>query len=101
MFNRCFAGAIACALAILAAGEASAQACSPAEKMISAITGPKYREVPMFEATVKTARGLLPLRMFANPATGTWTIVTFPGDGVACLAGAGNGFKIHRPGRDA
>ena len=90
-------------LFILAADKALAQAaCSPADQTIAAITGPKYRESALFEALVKTPAGSRPTRMFANPATGTWTLITFQENGMACLAGTGQGFRLsRRPGNDA
>jgi hypothetical protein len=89
-------------LFILAADKARAQAaCGPADQMIAAITGPKYREAALFEALVKTPAGPKPIRMFANPATGTWTLITLE-NGMACLAGTGQGFRLpRRQGNDA
>ena len=59
---RCtVAGVLSGALAfllILAADKARAQAaCGPADQMIAAISGPKYREAALFEALVKTPAG--------------------------------------------
>lgn len=104
--RRYVAGALFGALAvllILAADKAHAQsACGPADQMIAAVTGPKYREAPLFDAIVKTPVGPKPIRMFANPATGTWTLMTMQENGMACLAGTGQGFKLPRKqGNDA
>ena len=104
---RCYvAGALTGALAMLlmlAADKAHAQgACGPVDAMIAAITGPKYQEAPLFDAIVKTPVGPRSIRMFANPATGTWTMLTLQDNGMACLAGAGQGFKpAHKMGKDA
>jgi hypothetical protein len=104
---RCtVAGVLSGALAFvftLAVDKARAQtACGPADQMIAAITGPKYREAALFEALVKTPAGPKPIRMFANPATGTWTLITLTENGMACLAGTGQGFRLpRRQGNDA
>jgi hypothetical protein len=51
---------------------------------------------------VKTPAGPRPIRMFANPATGTWTLITLKENGMACLAGTGQGFRLpRRQGNDA
>jgi hypothetical protein len=104
--RRYVAGALIGALAvlfILAADKAHAQsACGPADQMVAAITGPKYHEAPLFDAIVKTPVGPKPIRMFANPSTGTWTLMTMQDNGMACLAGSGQGFKLPRKqGSDA
>jgi hypothetical protein len=104
--RRYVAGALLGALAVLlllAADKAHAQtACGPADQMIAAVTGPKYQEAPLFDAFVKTPLGPKPIRMFANPATGTWTLMTLQENGMACLAGTGQGFKLPRQrGNDA
>jgi hypothetical protein len=102
--RRTVAGALIGALAvllILAADKARAQtACGPADQMIAAITGPKYQEAPLFDAMVKTPVGSKPIRMFANAATGTWTLLTLERNGTACLAGSGTGFKLPRKAGD-
>ena len=97
------AGALACALAFVAVPKAKAQsACGFADPMVAGITGPKYREVPQFDAMVKTPAGPMAIRMFANPQTGTWTMLTLRPNGMACIAGIGIGFRPARAqGRDA
>ena len=87
-------------LFILAADKALAQAaCSPADQTIR-VAGKKSQ--PGFEALVKTPAGSRPTRMFANPATGSWTLITLEENGMACLAGTGQGFRLsRRPGNDA
>lgn len=104
--RRYVAGALFGALAvllILAADNAHAQtACGPADQMIAAIAGPKYQEAPLFDAMVKTPAGPKAIRMFVNPATGTWTLLTLQDHGMACLAGSGEGFKpARKQGNDA
>ncbi len=85
-------GALA-AFLLFAAKSAPAQeaACAPASEVIAQISGDKYREKPAFTATLSGSR--LPIVVYANPETGTWTVLRLHPPGMACIVGAGRDFK--------
>lgn len=90
---------VLCALAIvclmvIAALSARAQAfCGPQSEMIKALTDGRYREVPRFHGET---RGM-PVTVFANPETGTWSLLVIRPDGAACLVIGGTGFQEAPP----
>lgn len=87
--------AIAAALATLIATGAAAQQsnCGPALDLLAQLQG-RYGEVAQ-------ARGLMGtgdlLFVFANPETGSWSVVTASPAGVACLRAAGDAFEVMAP----
>lgn len=98
--RRYVAGALFGALAMLLffATMAHAQsACAPADQIIPQLEGPKYGEALFFSAAARTPQGPIPIRFYANARTGTWTMLTLPSAGIACVAGAGNGFEPPKP----
>ncbi len=83
------------AIGFLAVGRAHSQmACSPLDDIAAALMAPKYGESPVFEGTDTT--GTKAFIIFANPKTGTWSVVGIPTPGVGCLSFAGKGFKLPR-----
>ena len=98
--RRYVAGALFGALAVLfffAAAAHAQSACAPADQIISELESPKYGEALVFSAAVRTPQGLIPIRFFANAQTGTWTMLTLPSAGVACIAGTGSSFEPPKP----
>lgn len=90
------------ALLILAGGPASAQQCtqSPGEAEIAQSLKDMHGEIEIW-------RGVTPaslLRIFANPETGSWTLVAFiPAQRAVCFLADGNGSELHpapRPVQD-
>ena len=80
---------ILAALAILAlAGPAHAGKCVP-NKTLAAGLKSGFGEVPVVAATTKSA----PLLIFANPKTGTFTVVMI-GPESSCVVSAGTDFEI-------
>lgn len=66
--------------------------CGPYDQAIATITGEHYKEVPFAEAMMKSPGGDRPVRFFANATTGTWTIITQPAPGIACIMMGGENF---------
>ncbi len=103
--RRYVAGALCGAFAVLLLLSAAAQAqsaCAPVDRIISQLQGPKYGEVLFFTASVRTAQGQIPVQFYANARTGTWTMLTMPAAGIACIAAAGDSFAPPpRKGRSA
>lgn len=62
--------------------------CNSRETVLSLITGPDYAEVPIGRG--RSAAGVL-MEIYANPQTGTWTIVMTGPDGTSCFGSAGTG----------
>jgi hypothetical protein len=74
--------------------------CMPKESAVSEIMGPRYSELPLFEATLpnpnQTAdadQAEVLVTVFANPSTGTWTMMVSPNGKVSCLIMAGKDFR--------
>ncbi|MFL5259892.1 MAG: hypothetical protein ACJ8AS_09070 [Hyphomicrobiales bacterium] len=86
---------------VIAASVAQAEVpCMPKESAVSEIMGPRYSELPLFEATLpnpnQTADSNQPevlVTVFANPSTGTWTMMVSPNGKVSCLIMAGKDFR--------
>ncbi len=64
--------------------------CGPAEQVDAGLRQ-QYGESPVAEAT--TAGGH-PLTIYANLTTGTWTSVIHTEAGIACLAAAGEDWRL-------
>jgi hypothetical protein len=73
--------------------------CMPKDAAVSEIMGPRYSEYPLFEATLpnpnQAGAGQDPVAVtvFANPSTGTWTMIVSPDGKVSCLVMAGKDFR--------
>lgn len=78
--------------------------CMPTEAAVSEIMGPRYLEYPLFEGTLANpsqenakqpspSPELVAVTVFANPATGTWTMMVSPNGKVSCLIMAGTNFR--------
>ena len=86
---------IAAALAILTATGAAAQQsnCGPALDLLQVLQD-RYGEVAQ-------SRGLMGsgdlLFIFANPETGSWSVVTASPSGIACLRASGEAFEVMAP----
>ena len=79
---------------LLSAGFAHAEVpCMPKDAAVTEIMGPRYSEYPLFEGTLATPnQAPVAVTVFANPSTGTWTLMA-SGDGkVSCLILAGKDF---------
>jgi len=73
--------------------------CMPKDAAVSEIMGPRYSEYPLFEATLpnpnqaSSSQGPVAVTVFANPSTGTWTMMVSPDGKVSCLIMAGKDFR--------
>jgi len=73
--------------------------CMPKDAAVSEIMGPRYSEYPLFEATLPNPnqasadQGPVAVTVFANPSTGTWTMIVSPDGKVSCLVMAGKDFR--------
>lgn len=65
--------------------------CMPLANAMAEITGPRYSEVPLFDATVGEYGTV---KVTANAATGTWTLMLIRKDPpMACIVMAGRDFR--------
>lgn len=74
--------------------------CGPADKIQAALVqgGNKLA----VDLTMRTDTGLVPMRIYANPKSKRWVLITLSEDGNACLILIGEGFEPARlPGSDA
>lgn len=67
--------------------------CAPVSEMLASITGLKYGEKPQNSGTVKTGGRLTIILIYANPETGTWSIIALPTPGMACLMWSGSDWR--------
>lgn len=77
---------------IIGIGRAQAQPTSFCASMADAeeaLAG--LGEVPVFAFMVITDSVVTPKVMFANPETGTWTLIAISPDGTACTTSSGGG----------
>lgn len=80
-------------LAALAAGQAAAQArqnCAPRDRVI-AFLAERYGE----GLQAMGLSGSAVMELYANRATGTWTLVATGPEGIACLVASGQAFEPH------
>lgn len=89
------AGALAVLLLVIA-NKALAQnnMCGPEADVTDAILN--VGEKLAVDAQAKTPQGFVKLRIFAHPKTGTWTVITLPSPGVACISSIGEGWSPAR-----
>lgn len=82
---------------LIMASPAAAQAppCGTLTEILAAITGPQYREFALFDGA--TVKNKLPVHVFANAVTGTWSFVLETKPGYACIIISGEGFKPAMP----
>lgn len=66
--------------------------CGPQDRIVRDIIGTTFAEMPILEMSIRP-NGELPVRIYANERTGTWTAVVLRPDGVACVVMAGYGIK--------
>lgn len=86
---------------LIAASMAHAEVpCMPKESAVSELMGPRYSELPLFEATLPNPNQSAEsdgtqvlVTVFANPSTGTWTMMVSPNGKVSCLIMAGKDFR--------
>lgn len=57
----------------------------------------QYGETP---AAIGTVGGAYVMEMFANPETGTWTVVLTQANGTACGITSGNGLEVFAPPKE-
>jgi hypothetical protein len=68
--------------------------CMPRDTAISELMGARYSELPLFEGTLSTPdQAPVAVTVFANPSTGTWTMMVSPDGKVSCLILSGKDFK--------
>ena len=64
------------------------------DTVVSEIMGPRYSEFPLFEGTLVTpSRPPVAVVLFANPSSGTWTMMISPDDKTSRLILSGKDFK--------
>ena len=86
------------ALCILSAGPALAQGnCAPRDTLGQALVQ-SYGEGPVLMGITTT--GAI-LEFWANPETGSWTVITIMPDGTACIRAAGDNFEAMPVGAPA
>lgn len=78
------------ALPAVALHQANQIRCGEASKMKSVLKN-KWGEYPVASG-VLTGAGYV-MVMYANDSTGTWSVVRFTPEGIACLMGAGDSFN--------
>ena len=86
------------AIAIFVSASVRAEVpCAARAEMEKKLAGPPYSEMPLFDATTPNPEGNgmpdVAVRLFANPYTGTWTLMISPNDKVGCMVMAGKEFK--------
>ena len=79
---------------LLSAGLAHAEIpCMPKDAAVTEIMGPRYSEYPLFEGTLASPnQAAVAVTVFANPSTGTWTMMASSDGKVTCLILAGKDF---------
>lgn len=95
-----FAGAVGCALAICSYSALAQVPCGPVNQVEAALVqgGSKLTA----DLRLATDSAPMPMRLFVNPATGKWVLVTYPHEGAACLVLVGDGYQEARlPGSPA
>lgn len=63
--------------------------CEKTETIINGLLSSDYKEQPIWVGKDEKSR----YSVFANPKTGSWTLIQF-NDKIACMLGAGEGSKI-------
>jgi hypothetical protein len=71
--------------AILAATPALAAQCGPVDLIKQFVTGDRYSERALFEATTECQSGECPITIFGNAKTGTFTVIVEPQPGIWCI----------------
>ena len=66
--------------------------CMPKDAAVNEIMGPRYSEYPLFEGTLASPNQAA-VTVFANPSTGTWTLMASSDGKVTCLIMAGKDFR--------
>ena len=84
---------LAVALAMAAPAHAQTARCADRTAIVAGLLA-EYGEVQVMAGQQGTDTIL---EVFANPATGSWTVLTTTRDGMACLRGAGTDLVIARP----
>ena len=82
--------------ALVATPVAAQENCAPWEEVTQRLRM-AYGEVPQVGGV---AAGSM-LAWFANPQTGSWTVVGIGSDGIACVLAAGTGYKVFVQGDPA
>jgi hypothetical protein len=68
--------------------------CMPNIAAVTEIMGPHYSEYPLFEGTLAAPnQAAVAVTLFANPSTGTWTMVASADGKVSCLILSGKDFR--------
>ena len=63
--------------------------CEKTETIIKGLIGSEYQEKPVWVGQDEKSR----YSVFANPATGSWTLIQF-NDRIACVLGTGENSKL-------
>jgi hypothetical protein len=75
------------------AGATAQIPCMKTEAAIAELTGPRIAELPLFQGTLASnGRAPLVATVFANPASGTWTITVSPDGKTSCVILSGRDF---------
>lgn len=86
------------ALALTAAPAFAEAPCLPTLEAFAGALQDRYGETPQIIATMQQGA---PFLMFANPETGTWTVVVQSPDGRYCSPASGNNYLTAKQGEPA
>ena len=96
--------AVAAVLFAYATANAQGSPCGPVDALTNLLVK-QYSEIHLLDGTAPGPNnsGLLPIKMFANPITGSWSIIMISPDGKnACITMAGEGLRpARKPGVDS
>ena len=65
--------------------------CGPSDQIIAMLTGAKYGERHFLE--LGNDDGTRVMHIYANTATGTWSLVGYPQPGIACVYATGKSIE--------
>ena len=94
MFTRMLLYSVAILLpATFAQAQQPQVPCMAKDAAVAEIMGPRYSEFPLFEGTLATPdQAPVAVTVFANPSTGTWTMMASADGKVSCLILSGKDF---------
>ena len=100
--NAAIAVGIAIALVLLflliAVTPAPAQSanCVPYQRAVDVLSGPgsEYHEALLHRGDMEAGGAAVTHEMWANPRTGTWTVLAVMNEDMACLVAQGTGFRF-------
>ena len=83
---------LAAAFALIA-GPVAATQCGPPE-VLTRVLGGTYGEYPVSRGLGSQQGNSVIMETWANPETGTWSIIVNRSDGVACLVASGEAWHV-------